>query len=98
MRLLVFTILLLPGIIGLSQVTAQDGKTYKTIKVGTQTWMAENLNVSTYRNGDSIPQVQDPKYGAPSQPVPGVIMEGRQKAGPGMESFTTGMQLMIRAG
>ena len=44
-----------------SQVTAQDGKPYKTVKIGNQTWMAENLNVSTYRNGDTIPQVQDPK-------------------------------------
>lgn len=37
-----------------AQVTAQDGRTYKTIKIGNQEWMAENLNVSTYRNGDSI--------------------------------------------
>ena len=29
------------------------------IKIGTQTWTSKNLNVSTYRNGDAIPQVQD---------------------------------------
>ncbi len=31
----------------------------KTVSIGNQIWMAENLNVSTYRNGDTIPEVQD---------------------------------------
>jgi uncharacterized protein (TIGR02145 family) len=29
------------------------------ITIGTQTWSSKNLDVSTYRNGDTIPQVQD---------------------------------------
>ena len=29
------------------------------IKIGTQTWTTRNLDVTTYRNGDKIPQVQD---------------------------------------
>jgi len=36
-------------------MTDQEGNLYKTIVIGTQEWMAENLNTSIYRNGDSIP-------------------------------------------
>ena len=32
-----------------------------TKKIGTQTWTTKNLDVTTYRNGDAIPQVQDAK-------------------------------------
>jgi uncharacterized protein (TIGR02145 family) len=33
----------------------------KEVKIGDQIWMAENLNVDRYRNGDPIPEVKDPE-------------------------------------
>ena len=35
----------------------RDGKTYKTIEFGNQVWMAENLNVDRFRNGDPIKEI-----------------------------------------
>ena len=46
-------------------VTDVDGNIYKTIVIGSQTWMAENLRTTRYRNGDSIQLVNsDSTWGA----------------------------------
>lgn len=39
-------------------ISAVEAPLYPEVTIGSQVWMSENLNVETFRNGDSIPQAK----------------------------------------
>ena len=60
-----FAISALLLIFSVATVFAQESKTiqfatakFKTVTIGTQQWMAKNLNISTFRNGEPVPEAK----------------------------------------
>lgn len=64
MKLNFFTIIFLMSFSVFSQTTVTDvsGNIYKTVKIGNQIWMAENLRTEKFRNGDPIEQITSNGY------------------------------------
>jgi uncharacterized protein (TIGR02145 family) len=44
-------------VVSRTTVTGNDGTIYRTVKIGDQWWMAENIKETQYQNGDEIPNV-----------------------------------------
>jgi uncharacterized protein (TIGR02145 family) len=42
----------------INKILHETRKEFKSVKIGSQTWMSENLNIDVFRNGDKIPEVK----------------------------------------
>ena len=47
------------NIVEIAAVNDSEGNGYDTVRIGTQTWLKQNLNVAKYNDGTTIPNVSD---------------------------------------
>ncbi|MDZ4747371.1 MAG: fibrobacter succinogenes major paralogous domain-containing protein [Saprospiraceae bacterium] len=63
-------------------MTDVEGNTYKTIKIGTQWWMAEDLHVTSFHSGQLIPQITDgEQWATTNQPAYSIYNNAGGEAG-----------------
>jgi hypothetical protein len=64
----------------------------KEVNIGKQVWMAENLNVDHYRNGEPIPEVQDKNEWSNLTTGAWCYFDNDPEHEKSMASYTIGMQ------
>ena len=94
--LLTFIIVYL-SLTGLNAQTIKDfeGNVGKTVTIGKQVWLAENLNTGHYQNGDLISEAKTATEWAEcnkKRKVLGAIITMTPQMAKSMGSFITGMQ------
>ncbi|HJT75082.1 MAG TPA: fibrobacter succinogenes major paralogous domain-containing protein [Chitinophaga sp.] len=57
MRYILFLLIFFFSCSDTHTLTDIDGNVYPVVKIGEQVWMTENLKVTRYRNGDTIPHI-----------------------------------------
>lgn len=81
-------------------IVAQDvSGPIKTVTIGKQVWMLENLNVATFKNGVVIPEVKDKDAwvnAGDNQQAAWCYYDNDPKMARNMVNYTIGMQLLMR--